>query len=50
MRHHYQGIEKMKMRVQKELATKVNHLPCANTMIKTMQVLSLRTFSAASEC
>ena len=29
------------------MATKVNHLPCANNTIKTTRVPSLRTFSAA---
>ena len=29
---------------------KGNHLPCANTMIKTTWVPSLRTFSAVLEC
>ena len=32
------------------MATKVNLLPCANGMINTTLVSSLRTFSAALEC
>jgi len=32
------------------MATKINHLLCANNTIKTTRVPSLRTFSAALEC